>query len=363
MKMKKILFLIIITEIFIGIIENVGAECPKLYNYVEKTYKVFKDAEDNILEFDIESPKQIVPVYIYIDSPHIHEEVILNLSQKKDGLFFDHVKINLKDKYVPEVYLNAPGIHTLLITTDPKYALEDIYGLCENPSCNKTKHKCAPSDRIITKIKVVSTKRAYGVDFKLYSSENVKISYVEDEYSPFQNESAETYKWKFFALSNNSMLREEDKSQIKTENFPIALVVEGIVYDKDANPLKGADVLLYIAGVEERVIHIATITDENGKFIVYYRPEGKAVYRLPKIGIIDKDRFDAYIYGWSATNKADLTPKKPKCEELPFRGLPVDLTLAIGLIIGTILTLFGVGYLQKITKIFKKESIKEKHEH
>ncbi|MFN3527931.1 MAG: hypothetical protein ACK4YO_02390 [Candidatus Altarchaeaceae archaeon] len=360
--MKKFLFFAIIVGILIGIIGYANAECPKLYNYVEKIYKTTDEKESNILEFDIESDEQLIPVYIYIDSTKIQEQVVLNLSERKNGRFFDHVKIDLKDRSISE-YFRAPGIHTLLITTDPDYTFEDISGLCENPLCNKAKHKCAPSDRIIKKVKVVSTKRRYGADFKLYTLNNTEISYIESEFDPlkvFENVDTEgEYKWKFFILGNQSIPKYINETKIKTEKFSTAIVVEGIIYDNNAKPAEGIIVVVYIVGPEKKIVHIATVTDREGKFVIYYRPEFNEVYRIPKIGIYSDGYFDAYLYGGLKASKVDLTKKMGTLPEKEYKGLPVVETFIIGLIIGTILTLFGVGYLQKI---FKRGESKE-HEH
>lgn len=360
MKMlRKFLFFAIITGILIGVIGYVNAECPKLYNYVDKTYKTVGEKESNILEFDIESDEQLIPVYIFIDSTGIQEQVVLNLSQKKNGRFFDHVKIDLKGRYISE-YLAPPGVHTLLITTDPDYTFEDISELYENPLSNKTKHKCAPADRIIKKINVISTKRDYGVTFKFYTVNDTEISYVEYEFDPlkvYENVDTEgEYMWKFFMLAN--MSENINKSEIKTEKFPHAIVVEGVVYDKDAKPAEGINIVVYIVGVEKKVVHIATVTDKNGKFVIYYHPEYSSVYRISKIGISAEGLFDAHLYGGLKINKVDLTRKAKEYKEKEFRGLPVFETFIIGLTIGIILTLFGVGYLQKIFKRSKSEEHK-----
>jgi len=138
-KGKNILLFTGITLIlFFGMIGLVYADegkCPKLSNYVNHTYFVHDDMKNNFVEFDISASKQIVPVYTYIDKPFVQQMFVINLTQKDNDTYFDHVKLNLKDTSVSEIYLNNPGIHTLLITTDAHYYREDISNLCmpQNP--------------------------------------------------------------------------------------------------------------------------------------------------------------------------------------------------------------------------------------
>jgi len=443
--MKKIV-LIILAFVFINF--TYAEECPVLSNYVEHTYYVHDDKENNFVEFDIYADKQIIPVYIYIDKPYVQQMFVLNLTQKKDKRYFDHVKLNLKDTIVSEIYLNKPGIYPLLITTDPYYYNEDISNLCmpQPPSlstyeeisknneellrflrsetgidftedakiekkgneikvkegdneviiyekenemilkviggitkkyilkeendklyiynypCNVLPHPCSKTDRILTNIKVVSKdKNKYGIIYKLVGLKDINesVTYLEKEI-PMENFTKE-YKWKVFLLSNSSALKDENiKEKMKdatevNKKFTDAVVVEGTVYDHNANVVKGAGVGIYLVGIEPNVIHIFTVTDENGKFKIYYKPAGEYIYRLPKIIIVDYKNEMYYSYE-GLTDSVDMkkAPKKEKePKEFPF---PVELTLIVLFIVGAILTLFGTGYL-------KMPSKKKEHEH
>ncbi len=460
-KGKNILiFAGIILILFFGTLGLVYADeekCPELSNYVEHTYFIHDEMENNFVEFDISASKQVVPIYIYIDKPFVQQMFVINLTQKDNEAYFDHVKLNLKDTLVSEIYLNRPGIHTLLITTDAHYYREDISNLCmpQNPypfswddisennaefmkflkdelkidlaedakikksdneinitdgenslklnkkendvtlkiiggetykyilkeengkinlypyPCNALPHPCSKSDRILEPIKVISKDKDYGIIYKFIGLKNINesISYVEKSIV-VRNFTLE-YNWKLFLLSNSSALNLNDKHTKKvienatetTKTFTTAVIVEGTVYDKDANPVKGAEVGVYLVGIEANVIHIMTITDNEGKFKIYHKPAGKYIYRLPTIYVYDPNADLGYVYD-KLTDSVDMgAPLKeyPQGKEYPF---PVTLTLIIGLIIGSILVLFGTGYTDKIINAItgkKKEEHKSTH--
>lgn len=460
-RIEKILLFTGITFILffgIGLVYADEGTCPKLSNYVNHTYYIYDDKENNFVEFDISASKQTVPVYIYIDKPLIQQMFVLNLTHKdKNGRYFDHVRLNLKDTTVAEIYLNKPGIHTLLITTDPHYYREDISNLClpQNPypfgwddistdnkefmkfledelliklaedakikksdneinisdeentlnfirkgnevtlkisggkthkyilkekdgkeilypyPCNVLPHPCSKSDRILTHIKVISKEKHYGIMYKLIGLKNVneRISYLEEPV--VSGNFTKEYNWKLFLLSNSSALKLDDplikelkeNAEEKTKTFRNAVVVEGTVYDKDANPVKGAYVGIYLAGIEPHVIHIATITDDKGRFKIYHEPaaiEKHNIYRLPKIqAFIPKDNWDVVYDNLPDYVDMSLPPKKyPEVKEYPF---PVLLTLIVSTIVGAILVLFGTGYLDKMVDAMKGRK-KEEHE-
>ncbi|MDI6730109.1 MAG: carboxypeptidase-like regulatory domain-containing protein, partial [Candidatus Altarchaeum sp.] len=444
-KVKNTLIFTGITLIlFFGMIGLVYADegkCSELSNYVNHTYFIHAEKENNFVEFDISASEQIVPIYIYIDKPFVQQMFVINLTQKdNDGRYFDHVKLNLKDIAVSEIYLNMPGIHTLLITTDAHYYREDISNLCmpQNPysfswddisennvefmkflkdklkinwaenakikkndneisvtngenslklnkkenlvtlkitggetykyilkeennklnlydyPCNVLSHPCEKSDRILEYIKVISKdKHDYGIIYKFTGLQDIneKVSYFEKpiEIGNFTKE----YNWKLFLLSNSSAVNNENTKKLienatKVEKvFTSAVVVEGTVYDKDANPVKGAEVGVYIVGIEANVIHIITITDEEGKFKIYHEPAGKYIYRLPVIYIYDPDANIAYTY-YKLTDSVNMSAPLKKYSEAKEYPFPVTETLIIGLIIGGILVLFGIGYIDKI---------------
>ncbi|CEG12220.1 exported hypothetical protein [groundwater metagenome] len=464
-KGKNILLFAGITLMFMFCIINFvyadEEKCPALSNYIEHTYFIHDEMENNFVEFDISASKQIVPIYIYIDKPFVQQMFVINLTQKENGMYFDHVKLNLKGTAVSEIYLNVPGIHTLLITTDAHYYREDISDLCvlQNPypfswddisennmefmkflkdelkinlaenvkikksdneinitdgenslklnkkengvtlkitggetykyilkeengkinlypyPCNALPHPCSKSDRILLPIKVVSKDTHYGIIYKFTGLKNINesISYLEKPIV-FGN-FTEEYNWKLFLLSNSSALNLNDKYTKKlmenaienateiTKTFTSAVVVEGTVYDKDANPVKCAELGVYLAGIEANVIHIMTITDNEGKFKIYYKPAGKYIYRLARIYLYDPNTGSAYVYD-KLTDSVDMSapPKEyPQAKEFPF---PVTETLIIGLLIGSILVLFGTGYTDKIINAIrgkKKEEHKSTH--
>jgi len=321
----------------------------------------------------------LVPIYVYIDKPFVQQMFVINLTQKdNDGRYSDHVRLNLRDTIVSEIYLNRPGIHTLLITTDAHYYSEDISNLCDSPyPCNALPHPCSKSDRILKHIKVISKDKHYGIIYKLIGLKNINedISYLEKPITT--GNFTEEYNWKLFLLSNSSALKLNDEhTKEVTENatettkkFTSAVVVEGTVYDKDANPVKGAEVGVYIVGIEPYVIHIMTITDEEGKFKIYHEPAGQYIYRLPKIEAFNpNDKFDDELYygvvysGLSDSVDMNVLPKSPPEEKEP--SFPIVETLIIGVLIGAFLTLFGTGYLTKIIDAFKgrkKEEYKGAH--
>ncbi len=403
----------------------------------------------------------LVPIYVYIDKPYIQQMFVINLVQKdNNGGYFDHVRINLKDTVVSEIYLNRPGIHTLLIPTDAHYYREDISDLCmpqnsypfswddisennaeftkflkdelkinlaENAKvkksdneinvsdgensltlnkkendvtlkiaggetykyilkeekgkmnlylypCNALSHPCSKSDRILKHIKVISKNRHYGIIYKFIGLKNINesISYLEKSITT--GNFTEEYNWKLFLLSNSSALKftdEHTKEVIEnatetTKKFTSAVVVEGTVYDKDANPVKGAEVRVYIVGIEANVIHIATITDEEGKFKIYHKPAGQDIYRLPKIEASNpNDKFnDKLYYGVVYSGLADSVDMKAspkKYSEGKDVSFPVVETLIIALIIGGLLVLFGIGYLTKIMDVLKGSKKEDVH--
>ncbi len=369
---------IIVTLVLLLSINFVYADegkCPELSNYVGHTYFIHDEMENNFVEFDISASEQVVPIYIYIDKPFVQQMFVINLTQKdNNGRYFDHVRLNLKDTTVSEIYLNRPGIHTLLITTDAHYYREDISNLCVSPyPCNALPHPCSKSDRILEHIKVISKDKDYGIIYKFTGLKNIdeNISYLEKPITT--GNFTEEYNWKLFLLSNSSALKlndEHTKEVIEnatetTKKFTSAVVVEGTVYDKDANPVKGAEVGVYIVGIEPNVIHIMTITDEEGKFKIYHKPAGQYIYRLPKIEAFNpNDKFnDKLYYGVVYSGLADsadmsVPPKEyPEAKEVPF---PLVETFIIGLIIGGFLTLFGIGYINKIIDAIKG---KKKEEH
>ncbi len=441
----------------IGLVYGNEEKCPELSNYVEHIYFIHDDKENNFVEFDISASKQIVPVYIYIDKPFVQQMFVVNLTQKDNDMYFDHVKLNLRDTPVSEIYLNGPGIHTLLVTTDPHYYREDLSNLCvpQNPypfswddisennaefmkflkdelkinlaedvkikksdneinitdgenslklnkkendvtlkiiggetykyilkeenskinlypyPCNALPHPCSKSDKILKHIKVISKDKEYGIIYKFIGLKgiNERISYLEKP-TVIGNFTKE-YNWKLFLLSNSSALNLNGKyikeltenATQTTKTFTDAVVVEGTVYDKDANPVKGAEVGVYLVGIEANVIHILTITDNEGKFKIYYKPAGKYIYRLPKITVSDPNEEQWFMYD-GLTDSVDMSaPLKeyPQGKEYPF---PVTLTLIIGLLIGSILVLFGTGYTDKIINAItgkKKEEHKSEH--
>ncbi len=461
-KGKNILIFAGITLIlFFGMIGLVYADegkCPELSNYVEHTYFIHNDKENNFVEFDISASEQVVPIYVYIDKPFVQQMFVINLTKKdNNGRYFDHVKINLKDTIVSEIYLNGPGIHTLLITTDAHYYREDISNLCmpQNPypfswddisennaefmkflkdelkinlaenakikksdneinvtdgenslklnkkendvtlkitggetykyilkeekgkidlypyPCNALPHPCSKSDRILEPLKVISKDRHYGIIYKFTGLKNINesISYLEKPI--VVGNFTEEYNWKLFLLSNSSALNLNDEHIKKlienatetTKTFTSAVIVEGNVYDKDANPVKGAEVGVYIVGIEANVIHIMTITDNDGKFKIYHKPAGKYIYRLPKI--VGFGPNDEWLFRYDGlTDSVDMSASHkeyPQAKEYPF---PVTETLIIGLLIGLILVLFGIGYIDKIINAItgkKKEEHKSAH--
>jgi len=106
-----------------------------------------------------------------------------------------------------------------------------------------------------------------------------------------------------------------------------------------------------------------TITDDKGKFKIYHKPAGEYIYRLPTIYIYDPNAYLGYIYNGIADSVDMSAPPKKYVEakEFPF---PVIETLIIGLLIGSILVLFGTGYLDKIINAItgkKKEEHKSTH--
>jgi len=467
MEKKNVLIFAGISIVLIfSLINFVYAEnekCPELSNYVEHTYFIYSEKENNFVDFDISASNQSIPVYIYIDKPFIQQMFVINLTQKDaNGKYFDHVKLNLKDTTVAEIYLQNPGIHTLLITTDPHYYQDNIYDLCmpEPPSigiwddifknnetlikflnselninlakdakiekkesenneiinirdneniiaiefnkkenvitlkliggetkkyllkeengklniynypCNALPHPCSKSDRILKHIKVISTdKHDYGIIYKLkgLNDVNENISYFEKQIT-LEN-FTEEYKWNLFLLSNSSAVNNEyvkkllENATTTEKVFTSAVVVEGIVYDNDANPVKDAEVGVYLVGIEPYVIHIFTITDNEGKFKIYYKPSGKYIYRLPKIYMYDPNTHLGYLYSGLA-DSVDMRAPPKKYPESKTKPFPVTETLILGLLIGSILVLFGTGYLNKIINAItgkKKEEHKSTH--
>jgi len=331
-KMKRIALIV-----FFGLLFGSFASgaCPVLSGYVDKVYS---STGENIIEFDVESDEQDQPIFIYVDESRVDEFKIFNLSEKRDGKYFKHIKFDITKTFI-NTYLSTPGYHSLLITSDGTYGMEDITGLCENPVCNRTRHPCNATGNIMKSVKTISDIEQYGISYKLrFENKSINISYTE---TPMNISLPDSF---MFQLSNKT---EINKTEIKElRNY---VVISGIVYDKDANPASNITVGFYLHGAEGTFRHIFTKTGDDGKFIIYYEPKGKMV-QVINLLIMTNESIQTYNTWDFKIKYAVLETKKeiPKKENTAV--FPLVPTFIISIVVGAFLTMVLVGKI-KLGKI------------
>lgn len=309
--------------------------CPVLSNYADKVYS---SEGVNIIEFDVESDEQNQPIFIYADESRVDEFKILNLTEKKNGRYFKHIEFDVTNAFVYKFYLSAPGYHSLLITTDGTYGMEDITGLCESPKCNRTSHACNATGDIIKRVKTISNTEHYGIDYKVrFENGTVKLPYTE---TPMNISLPASF---MFSLSNGTEMKE----------LKDPFVISGIVYDKDANPAPNLIVGFYLHGTEGTFIHIFTKTGDDGKFIIYYQPKGKLIYVVNLIILTNESAQTYWSYNFR-TKYASLEVKKSSDLGIFIPAFPLVPTFIAAVVVGTILILILIGKIDLFKYQHKK---------
>lgn len=321
------------------------AECPVLSNYVEKEYT---SEGNNLIEVDLESDKQENLVFIYVDESRVDESRVFNLTETKNGRYFGHLTFDVTNTFVYKFYLSAPGYHSLLITTDGTYGIEDITGLCVNPECNKAAHKCNSTGNIIKRVKTTASVEHYGIDYTVqFVNGTVKIPYTMEPFNISLPDS------NIFSSTNNSYDLKELKDPI---------LISGIIYDKDANPAPGLTVGFYLHGSEPTLVHIFTKTGADGKFTIYYQPKGKVIYVVNLIIFTNESSQSAWTYNFR-TKSAAVIIKKSKDLGIFIPAFPLVPTFIGAIVIGGLVILILTGQINifsyKGHHTVKKEKEKE----